>query len=364
MGEFRVVQGSCHPLYVFEVGFSIDLADAERRLAHTTERQAFRRPGLAGDPLAARPAPLRVQLDTSATRIGPFAVLPVVEVVLYEFGAVSVGYEIPLGTTADELISLSVRLREDAALLEDARGRVTELIASLGPAVERPRVADLVEDYFVFRVRELAGDADAAAIATRHAELIARLLRAETGALSPEEIADATSARLSFSPRDVTFVDWDSAFLYDPDPDKLRAVLEFANVQLLELRYLDTQLDRIMERSYELLLKRTGFRAVTPSFLAADMRELAFLQVDSAVLLERVSNAIKFLGEEYLARLYRLVSGRLHLAEWDASITRKLATIGSIHEKMADRAAARRMELLEWVIILLITFEVVLSLTR
>jgi hypothetical protein len=360
MAEFRVVQGSCHPLYVFEVGFAIDLAAAEQRLGLTTERQVFRRPGLA----AARPAPLRALLDTSVTRMGPFTVLPEVEIVLYDFGAASVGYEIPLGATADELIALSVALREQPALLDDARGRVAGLIESLGPAVERPRIADLVEDYFVFRVQELAGDPDAAAISSHHADLVARLLRAETGALSPEEIADATQARLSFSPRDVTFVDWDSAFVYDPDPDKLRAVLEFANVQLLELRYLDSQLDRIMERSYELLLKRTGWRAFTPSFLAADMRDLAFLQVDSAVLLERVSNAIKFLGEEYLARLYRLVSMRLHLAEWDAGITRKLATVGSIHEKMSDRAAARRMELLEWVIILLITFEVVLSLAR
>jgi uncharacterized Rmd1/YagE family protein len=48
----------------------------------------------------------------------------------------------------------------------------------------------------------------------------------------------------------------------------------------------------------------------------------------------------------------------------DASITRKLATVESIYQKMADKAAGVRMELLEWVVIILIALEVVLSLTR
>jgi hypothetical protein len=41
----------------------------------------------------------------------------------------------------------------------------------------------------------------------------------------------------------MTIVDWDAAFVLDPDPEDVRAVLEFANVQLLEMRWLDLQLD-------------------------------------------------------------------------------------------------------------------------
>ena len=67
-------------------------------------------------------------------------------------------------------------------------------------------------------------------------------------------------------------------------------------------------------------------------------------------------------GEEYLARVYRLAAGRLHLSEWDGVITRKLATVESIYQKLSDRATARRMVLLEWVIIVLIALEIVLTL--
>lgn len=128
--------------------------------------------------------------------------------------------------------------------------------------------------------------------------------------------------------------------------------------------YLDHQVDQILERSYQLLSRRAGWRAIAFSIPTEERRQLSALQVDSAILLERVTNALKFLGEEYLARLYRLAAGRLHLSEWDGVITRKLATVENIYQKLTDRVTARRMELLEWVIILLIAFEIVLSLWR
>jgi uncharacterized Rmd1/YagE family protein len=72
-----------------------------------------------------------------------------------------------------------------------------------------------------------------------------------------------------------------------------------------------------------------------------------------------VNNALKLLGDQYLARVYRLASQRFHLSEWDASILRKLQTLESIYEKVSDQAASYRMEILEWIIILLIAFEIV-----
>jgi uncharacterized Rmd1/YagE family protein len=83
--------------------------------------------------------------------------------------------------------------------------------------------------------------------------------------------------------------------------------------------------------------------------------------VDGALLFERVTNTLKLLGDQYLARVYRLVSQRFHLEDWDASILRKLETLESIYGKMSDRAGTRRMELLEWIIIVLITISIAVS---
>jgi uncharacterized Rmd1/YagE family protein len=60
--------------------------------------------------------------------------------------------------------------------------------------------------------------------------------------------------------------------------------------------------------------------------------------------------------------VYRLASQRFHLQAWDAGILRKLQALEDIYDKMIDRAATRRMEVLEWVIILLIALEIVINL--
>jgi hypothetical protein len=260
------------------------------------------------------------------------------------------------------LLALSFAVRGHAGLAEDARRRITRRVEALGGAVQRPRVADRFEDFFIFELTELAGHPDAAQVCAEHAALLAGVLRAEPAEASEEEVADAIEARLSFGKTDVTLVDWDSAIIIDRDPDHLRAVLEFANVQLLELRYLDESLDRILERSYQLLSARTGWQTFRPAPLAGELREVSTLQIDSAVLLERVTNALKFLSEEYLARLYRMAADRLHLSDWGGTITRKIQTVDAIYQAMSDRAASRRMEVLEWVVIILILMEIVLAL--
>ena len=85
------------------------------------------------------------------------------------------------------------------------------------------------------------------------------------------------------------------------------------------------------------------------------------MQVDGALLFERVTNTLKLLGDQYLARVYRLAAQRFHLEAWDASILRKLETLESIYGKMSNRATTRRMEVLEWIIIVLIAVSIALS---
>ena len=90
------------------------------------------------------------------------------------------------------------------------------------------------------------------------------------------------------------------------------------------------------------------------------MRDISQWQVDSAILFEGVNNVLKLLGDQYLARVYRLTAERFHLNEWDASILRKLETLESIYQKISDQMVSRRMEVLEWIIIVLIAISIVL----
>jgi hypothetical protein len=341
----------------------VDLDHAERILAGA-ERQTFRHRGRATTFLHYRPAPLRVSQEGISLSVERWRTEPVVDLVLYDFGAASVAYQVNVTGELQELREAAAVLRRSQPLREDAGLRVQALLRSIGGAAQKPRVADFTEDYTIIGLREAPGAPTAQAFCDSNTERIARILRPDAGALSQEETTAATELSISFGPSDVTIVDWDAAFVLDPDPEDVRAVLEFANVQLLEMRWLDLQLDQALERSYHLLSRRRGWRGLVPRGASDDMQQVAELQLESVVLLERVTNALKVFGEEYLARIYRLAARRFQLAELESAISQKLATIESIYQKLSDRAATVRMEALEWVVIILIALEIVLGILK
>ena len=78
------------------------------------------------------------------------------------------------------------------------------------------------------------------------------------------------------------------------------------------------------------------------------------------MLFENGNNVLKLLGDQYLARLYRLAAERFHLPDWDAAILRKLETLERIYQKLSDEVVSHRMEVLEWIIILLFVISIIL----
>jgi hypothetical protein len=357
-----IAKGTCFPMFAYEVAQAIDLDAAERRLlaTTTTERQTIKYKRRAPASFEYRPAPLHVTRGGEPLEVNGRRTVAGVEVVLYDFGALSVSYALPLTGPLGDLPGLAQALWGNERLLADSRRHVQEILAELGVACVRPRIADFVEDYSIFHIEAFTAPCDAAMLWTSEAQTVAQVLRAAPDPLSQQEIAEATSDRLSYGPNDATIIDTDAAILFDPEGEDVRDVIEFANTQLLEMRYLDHELDDVLERAYDRVLqrsRRTGlFATVGP-----DLRSLARLELDAALLFEQVTNALKLVGDQFLARVYALASRRFHLNEWDSSISRKLQTIDGIYAKVSDRAATRRMEMLEWIIILLFVVSIALS---
>jgi len=354
--DFRVVDGVCHVLLAYDVGQWIDLDAGPARLARPAHRVRFRhRPrGPAAPRLES--APLRVTQEIEPLVVGARRTTAQVEAVLFDFAAVSLTYAIPFDGSLRDLAALSEMLYEEEPLEADGRQRVAALAETLGDAVTGPELAPFVEDYVLFHFRRTEPVLPVPTLLADHAQQLARILRAEEEPLAQEEVEDALRCRISFGPEDVTILDWNNAIVLDEDADEVRSVLEFANVQLLEMRWLDSRLDRDLEEAYESPIRRLPLGP-----RAKDLQRIGQMQVDAAILFERVRNALKLLGDQFFARLYRLAAGRFQLAEWDASIQRKLDTLDSIHGKVNDHAAQRRLEILEWMIVLLIALEIVLA---
>jgi hypothetical protein len=346
-------------MFAYDIGSSINLEEADRRITAGTERGRLRHKARAPQYFDYRPAPLRLMQEGVALTVSSYSSSPAVEVMVYDFGAVTITYRFALDGPFDGLVELSEALYENEPLLTESRARVEQLVHAIHQAIERPKIAAEVEDYLIFSIEAYSPSQGPPLWTTRETEL-ARILRGERTPLSDQETRDALSCRISFEIEDAALIDWHAAVLVGKDMDDVRAVLEFANVELLEMRILDEQLDQALDQGYEALSRKPRLLSLPGSY-DKDTTRIAQLQVDGALLFERVTNTLKLLGDQYLARVYRLVSQRFHLEAWDASIMRKLQTLESIYGKMSDRAGTRRMELLEWIIIILIAISIALS---
>lgn len=370
----RIADGVALALFVYDVAQAIDLDRAEAAIAAAGPRA----PGTVRERIAHpvgsrrtpeyfefRSAPLRVDLGAEPVAVGGMTTDGRVECTMYDFGAVSVLYRIPVppGSDLGALLPLADELYEHVGLLADSRRHAEELLRLCGPAAARAGLAPVVEDYVLYHLRDVRTAGGHSAPWPDWTEpqraLLARVLRAERGELSREEISDALWCAVSYSPSDAVVIDWNASVVLQDHAEDVLAVLEFANVELLEMRFLDDRLDGMLDESYDRARARRG-GGVLPGSDRDEARRLAALQVDGALLFENVNNALKLLGDQYLARVYRMAAQRLHLPEWDAAILRKLQTVRDLYEKIHDERSTRRMEFLEWIIILLIAVSIII----
>jgi hypothetical protein len=359
--ESMVQNGTCFVTFAYDAARSINLELAERRVHEATQRQTMPHKRRAPSYFEYQPPPLRVSQDTEPVRVSRFVASATVDLLVYDFGAVTATYSFPINGPFSDLLQLSEGLYDNEILLSDSRLRVSHLLQVIGNAANQASVAPVVEDYVVFHIESFAQPFNASRFCLEQGRQIAQVLRAERQVLSDQEVEDAISPRISFGIEDLTIVDWNAALLVDREGEDVRAVLDFANVELLEMRYLDQRLDRALDQAYDALSRPSLNLLRVFGYYSAALRRVAELQVDNAILFEGVNNTLKLLGDQFLARVYRLVNKRFHLEEWDASILRKLQTLESIYEKISDQAANRRMEILEWVIIILIAASIALE---
>src|SRR6478752_6869335 len=242
-------KGTCYAMFAYDIGSSINLEQAGRHISAETERSRLRHKARAPQYFEYRPAPLRLMQEGGSLTVGAYASSPTVEVMVYDFGAVTITYRFALDGPFDGLLELSDSLYEHELLLSESRVRVEHLVQAIFPAIERPKISTEVEDYLIFLI-ESCSPAQDSRLWTSREEALASILRGERTPLSEQEIHEALASRISFGVEDAALIDWHAAVLFGKEMEDVRAVLEFANVELLEMRMLDEQLDQALDQGY------------------------------------------------------------------------------------------------------------------
>jgi hypothetical protein len=352
------LNGTVQILYCIQVARSIDLKAAAVLLNRSRTVGLHHKTRILSHESPIQP-PLRVDWPSAPiVEVGGVKTTDP-DVAIYEQGILGITWSLDFEGTVDELVDLSAMLYINAPLSSASREVAEAVLRALEGAAARPELDRDIEDYVIFQLEKPGGEASEFIEANR--EDLARVLRAERRTLSAQEVSDALSERVSYTPHDACLVDWLGAVLIGNDTDDERMVLELATVQLLALRYLDRKLATSTEEAYELLLKpRYLLDVLGPA--RRDLARIAVMQTDDALIHEAIDNAIKVIGDDYLARLFATAGKRFRFSLWDSDIERKLDVLSSVYERLSDQASHKRAELLEWIIILLIAFEIGMAL--
>lgn len=207
------------------------------------------------------------------------------------------------------------------------------------------------EDYTVYCISNYSGDPEV--FLSLHGEKVAALLKNERISIDENEVKTTLETALKYAKDDLTIVDWDGAFLFEPQGDigSNIELFEIANLQLLKLRILDFQLDARLEKSVELLKRREQKLLFRSREVRKTIKEIVQIRTQTILESEAIEHNIKLIGDWYSARLYSLLSRKFHLDEWRKGINEKIDTLEDIYSIASENFTISLGTTLEFIII-------------
>jgi hypothetical protein len=352
-----------HLYRIFDVSNSIDL---ERGRALLVEPSARVHPVVSrGANIEIPQLPLELSLGEASVPLAGRELWAQVYARIYDLGIVAIRLvvstpEPPSWEDAAELLG-SAQAYPDT--VKDIFAHSLDTVrVPLAPAMERPNATLRMEDYAILLVERLGPGEPASRLAQRQ-----ELLQAALGERRPlSQAASTLSTTLSYYLDDLLLLTWTAAIVIEPEAqarDDATLLLEFANVQLLALRTFDAEVEHELTKIAPTIAARTRgpvwTRLRSSRHFQRDLNGLIFDITDTSA---RIENALKVTEDVYWNRVYAAALQVLRVQVWRSGIEETLGVLRQMETALYDEAHASYTDLLEVLVIALITLEVVIAL--
>ncbi len=279
------------------------------------------------------------------------------EVKYYDYGVVSVVYQLAFSGNWEDLVRLASRWVWDVDFASHVEPIVRQRLERAAAAMVKTYARWLSEDYFIFQVRDETEGFSAASLTSDRGLEIAQIVRGDRLRLSPGECAEVLQSRISYYENDLAVIGWNAAFLYDTNAGAETAIqlLEYANSQLLEFRHYDELLTEILDNVYDSLERKKGMLVRWRMARSATRLHTVLLEIGE--LTERADNSIKFLSDMFAARLYRLAAAKVGVPDYKDLVAQKLKTAEDLYHDMVDQFNQSRGFFLETIVVLILLIE-------
>jgi hypothetical protein len=354
VAQNKMLQGSVLVLIQFDVCEEIKL-DALRDIFGARRQEAsFKHPA---------PGYVRFQRPPVVEQVEPLILESGerldVQIKYYDYGVLSVVFELPFSGDWDTLVRLASRWVWDTDFTSFAQKIVKQKIERARPALVKLYDSWLHEDYFVFHVRDIAGNPTAAELLAAQGGRIAQIVRGENVPLSDGEQQEIMQSKISYYPNDLAVISWNAAFLYDSTAgaETVIQLLEYANSQLLEFRHYDELLTRELASVYDFMDHGSGIWARWRTARRASRLHTVLLDVDE--LTERADNAIKFLSDMFSARLYKVAASKIGVTDYKDLVNQKVHTAEELYRFMVDQFHQSRAFVLELMVVIILIIDLI-----
>jgi hypothetical protein len=350
---------------IFDVADEIDLEKC-RELVKTGEarRLSLKREG--SEYIQLSNPPLGVELGPRAVTLRGAKVDVHVTARLFNHGAISVSIRVPVdpGSTLESLVPVADELYDSKAIDALCLDEVNTLRTALTSALQGPHLWSQNEQYTVLFARALEGNPSAEEV--QRDPNLARLVIGEgrEKVLSATESKEVLEHAWSYTPNDLAIIEWNSALLVEPSgSEDILDLLEIANAQLLELRYYDGVLDAELDRVYDVIGQKRPASLLASPYKEL-LRQLMLTLIELSEFIERIENALKIVGDIYLARVYESAVDQLRIRQWTEQVSRKHRLLQQTYGLLKGEVDTSRALTLEVMVVLLILLELVAATVR
>jgi len=340
---------------IYDIGEDVDLASLERALARdmVIARASFVRVRPASITIAE--PPLLIRLPPVSVQHGTDTYTCCLSARIFDFGAISICITLEDRDAPAALLEpAALRFPGQAGLGPHFTAALAQVHALLTPHIGDRRIDQaFFDDYTIYLTDRLDDAVDPVAV-----------LLGEKLDFAPGLRNDTLKHQLSYETSDRAILSWSGAILAGPEyPADLIELIEFAVVQVFELRFYDRELSSHMERMFEdieVADKLFWYRRLRQYH--ALMKVLMRTQTEVSEVIEKVNNLIKITSDVYYARAYAMALQVMRSTQWTESVNRRMEVIRENYRMLSDEVDVQHGNFLEWVIIILIAIEVAIFL--
>lgn len=274
----------------------------------------------------------------------------------YDLGALSLEFTCSLNEDVKHYPHIISQLHSSSEFLKMANDVASSVFRIATPAIVSPSFFKTPSTYIIVNLPDASSSADE--IIEQKGEQIAKMLRMSDEPIGAKEIKRALNPFVSYSDNDFVFASSSVAVVFDDTCNEVIDIFELANAQSMELKYIDARLDNTLQLLYEENEKNTSFFSRIVHLFDSQFKRLNTIHLDTTIIAERIEQSYKFAADTYLVDIHELAVNKLFLHDFNKSVSRKLQSIRDIMSDLRDKAQNTRMEILEWIVILLIGFEI------